>query len=133
MSTILETVGSYLQTGAFGTAGTNMFYGVLPESPDACIGVFEYEGLTPMFTMGTAGIMVDKPAVQILVRATRDDYVTGRDKADNIRRFLSSVSNTTLSGIRVLRIEPTGSVNPLGVDKNSRPLFSANFRCHVEF
>lgn len=132
MSTILEAVGTYLQTGTYGTAGTNMFYGVLPESPDVCIGVFEYEGLAPMFTMGTAGIEIDRPSVQILVRASRDDYPTARDKADNIRKYLSSVANQDLSGIRVLRIEPVGSVMPMGVDKNSRPIISSNFRCHVE-
>jgi hypothetical protein len=132
MSTILEAVGTYLQTNNKGTLGTNIFLGVLPESPDVCIGVFEYEGLTPMFTMGTAGIEIDRPSVQLLFRATRDDYPTARDAADSARILLSAVANQTLSSIRVLRIEPVGSVMPMGVDKNSRPIISCNFRCHVE-
>jgi len=132
MTTILEAVGAYLQSKSYGSAGTNIFYGVLPETPDTCIGVFEYEGLAPMFTMGTAGIQVDRPSVQLLFRAGRDDYPTARDNANNARILLSAVSNTTLSGIRVLRIEPVGSIMPMGVDKNSRPIISTNYRCHVE-
>ena len=132
MSTILEAVGTYLQTNNKGTLGTNIFLGILPESPDVCIGVFEYEGLAPMFTMGTAGIKVDRPSVQLLFRATRDDYPTARDAADSSRLLLSAVANQTINSLRILRIEPVGSVMPMGVDKNSRPILSANFRCHVE-
>ncbi len=132
MSTILEAVGTFLQTNNKGTLGTNIFLGILPESPDVCIGVFEYEGLAPIFTMGTAGIEIDKPSVQVLFRATKDDYLTARDAADSSRILLSAVANQTINGLKVLRIEPIGSVMPIGVDKNSRPILSTNFRCHVE-
>lgn len=132
MTTILEAVGNFLQSNNKGTLGTNIFLGILPESPDVCIGVFEYEGLAPMFTMGTASIEIDRPSVQILFRATKDDYLTARDAADSARILLSAVANQTLSGTRVLRIEPVGSIMPMGVDKNSRPILSSNFRCHVE-
>jgi len=132
MSTVLEAVGTYLQTNNKGTLGTNIFLGVLPETPDVCIGVFEYEGLAPMFTMGTAGIEIDRPSVQLLFRASRDDYPTARDAADGARILLSSVANQTINSLKILRIEPVGSIMPMGVDKNSRPIISSNFRCHVE-
>ena len=49
MATILESIGDYLQNTASafgahasqGTLGTNLFLGVLPETPDACVAVYE--------------------------------------------------------------------------------------------
>lgn len=139
MATILESIGDYLQNsaGAFGahssqgTLGTNLFLGTLPESPDACVAVYENAGSSPAFTMGTGGIVVDYPMLQIITRASREDYPTARDKAENIRVLLASVLETTISGVHIMRIEPMGSINQLGVDPKYRPLISVNFRCLV--
>jgi hypothetical protein len=105
---------------------------MMPESPDVCIAVMEYSGVTPMFTQGTGGIQVDKPSLQLQVRAGRDDYLTARDNANNARILLSSVANQTIAGLRILRIEPNGSILPVGVDDNHRPLITVNFSCFVE-
>ena len=128
MATILESIGDYLQntSSAFGahssqgTLGTDLFLGTLPESPDACVAVYENAGSSPTFTM-----------LQIICRAGREDYPTARDKAENIRVLLASVLETTISGVHIMRIEPMGSVNQLGVDPKYRPLISVNFRCLV--
>ena len=139
MATILESVGDYLQNtaGAFGahasqgTLGTNLFLGTLPETPDDCVAIYENAGSSPSFTMGTGGIVIDYPMLQIITRAGREDYPTARDKAENIRVLLASVLEKTVSGIHIMRIEPMGSVNLLGVDPQYRPLISVNFRCLV--
>ena len=139
MATILESIGDYLQntSSAFGahasqgTLGTNLFLGVLPESPDACVAVYENAGSSPAFTMGTGGIVIDYPMIQIIARAAREDYPTARDKAENIRVLLASVLETSVSGVHIRRMEPMGSVNQLGVDPKYRPLISVNFRCLV--
>lgn len=131
MSTILEAVGTYLQTQGQGTLGTNLFLGRMPSSPDVCVGVFEYEGAIPSETFGNAATAIDRPRVQVLVRAGRDDYPTARNQARTIRGILGAVTQTTLSGITVLRIRPTGSVNPLGPDENDRPMISVNFEVMV--
>lgn len=139
MATILESIGDYLQNsaGAFGahssqgTLGTNLFLGTLPDAPDACVAVYENAGSSPAFTMGTGGIVVDYPMLQIITRAAREDYPTARDKAENIRVLLASVLETTISGVHIMRIEPMGSINQLGVDPKYRPLISVNFRCLV--
>jgi hypothetical protein len=99
MPTILESVGDYLQnTGsAFGahatqgTLGTTIFLGTLPETPDACVAVYENAGSSPTFTMGAGGIQIDYPMLQIICRAGREDYPTARDKAESIRVLLASV------------------------------------------
>lgn len=139
MATILESIGDYLQNaaGAFGvhssqgTLGTDIFLGTLPDGPDACVAIYENAGSSPAFTMGTGGIVVDYPMLQIITRAAREDYPTARDKAENIRVLLASVLETTISGVHIMRIEPMGSINQLGVDPKYRPLISVNFRCLV--
>jgi hypothetical protein len=139
MPTILESIGDYLQntSSAFGahasqgTLGTNLFLATLPESPDVCTAVYENSGTPPAFTMGTGGIVIDYPMLQIISRATKEDYPTARDKIEVIRNLLASITDVTISGVHVLRIEPMGSVNPLGIDPKQRPLLSANFRCLV--
>lgn len=139
MATILESVGDYLQNTASafgahasqGTLGTNLFLGTLPDSPDACVAVYENAGSSPSFTMGSGGIRVDYPMLQIISRAAREDYPGARDKAETIRILLASVLEQSVSGIHIMRIEPMGSVNLLGVDPKYRPLISVNFRCLV--
>jgi hypothetical protein len=131
MATILESVGDYLVTNSQGTLGTDLFLGTLPESPDACVAVYENSGTPPSFTMGTGGIVIDYPMLQVICRAGREDYPTARDKAESIRNLLASGLESTISGVHIMRIEPMGSVNPLGVDPKYRPLVSVNFRCLV--
>ena len=131
MATILESIGDYLVTNSQGALGTSLFLGTLPESPDACVAVYENSGSSQAFTMGAGGIRIDYPMIQIICRAGREDYPTARDKADTIRILLASVVETTVSGVHIMRIEPMGSVNQLGVDPKYRPLISVNFRCLV--
>lgn len=131
MSTILEAIGDYLVTGGHGTLGTNIFLAMMPDTPDTLIAVHESQGQFPDFTMGAAATAVDKPAIQIICRATRSDYPTARDKAETLRLYLGAVTQTTISGINILRIEPQGGVMPLGEDENQRPMVSVNFDCMV--
>lgn len=129
MATILEALGNYLQAQSVGTLGTNLFLSTMPESPDFLIAVYETSGENPMFTMGAAATAIDRPSVQVLVRGARGDYVTARDTAYTIRGLLGALTNTTLSGVNVMRVEPQGWLLPLGDDENARPVISQNFDC----
>lgn len=131
MATILEAIGDYLEAHDYGTLGTNIFLGMMPDSPDECIAVFEDQGGSPRFSLGTGGIQIDEPNLQIMFRSARDDYPGARDKAETIRQLLSAITETTMSGIRVMRISPVGSVLPMGVDPEHRSVISLNFRCMV--
>lgn len=131
MATILEALGDYLQAQNKGTLGTNLFLGMLPDSPDQCVAVYEDQGGEPRFSLGTGGIQIDQPNIQIICRSSRDDYPGARDKAEEIRQLLSAITETEMSGIRVMRIMPVGSVLPLGVDPEHRSVVSINFRCMV--
>jgi hypothetical protein len=131
MATILESIGDYLVTNSYGTLGTNIFLQVMPETPDVCLAVYENSGSSPEFTMGSGGIVIDYPMLQIVSRAGREDYPTARDTADSIRNLLSSMVNVTISSVNIMRIEPMGAVNFIGVDNKYRPLVSVNYRCLV--
>ena len=126
-----NTAGAFGAHTSQGTLGTNLFLATLPDSPDSCVAVYENAGSSPVFSMGSGGIRIDYPMLQIICRAAREDYPTARDKAENIRVLLASVLETTISGVHIMRIEPMGSVNQLGVDPKYRPLISVNFRCLV--
>lgn len=131
MATILEAVGDYLAAQGQGTLGTNLFLAVIPETPDVCVAVYENSGNRPSFTMGSAPFAIDRPLIQVICRSTRSDYPGARDKAETIRSLLGAVTEETLSGVHVMRIESQGSVIPMGEDDNQRPMVSVNFECMV--
>lgn len=131
MATILESIGDYLVTNSHGTLGVNLFLGTLPESPDVCTAVYENSGTPPSFTMGSGGIAIDYPMIQVISRAEKEDYPTARDRVEAIRNLLAAVTDVTISDVQILRIEPMGNVNLLGIDPKQRPLVSVNFRCLV--
>jgi hypothetical protein len=129
---ILEALGDYLQTNSIGTLGTNIFLGKMPATPDYCICLYEYEGMGPEETFGSAGYDIDKPRIQIVVRGTRDDYPTARNGAKTIRDLLAALTDVTISSTKVLRVASLGSTIPLGLDDKDRPRISANFQAYVE-
>ena len=130
-TTILEAVGDYLQAQTQGTLGVSLFLGMMPESPDACVCVYETSGLAPMLTMGSAAFAVDQPGLQVITRGARGDYPGARNRAVTIRGLLAAVTETTLSGIHIMRISADGSLLPMGEDQNGRPMVSMNFSCAV--
>jgi hypothetical protein len=127
MTVLLDAIGAKLQTDNVGTLGTNIFLSTMPENPDAIVAVYEYAGSAPDFTMGSGLYAIQHPNIQLRIRGAREDYQTAAARANAARDSLASIVNTTISGIAIIRVSPTGSINPLGFDGNDRPLFSINF------
>jgi hypothetical protein len=139
MASILEAVGDLIRDATPTSLGTyisngvgTLVLGILPDTPDSICAVFENTGMSPMFTMGDGGIVVDRPMVMIQVRGVPDAYEAPRDRAMAIRTYLSSLTGVTSSGINVMRIEAMGSVNHFAVDAKRRNVFSVNFLCHLQ-
>ena len=131
-TTFVEAMGTYLQSNSYGTLGTNLFIGLLPGNPDACIAVYEAnDGMAPLETAGASATAVDVIGLQVVIRVGRDDYATGRDKAIAIRSLLGAITEQTLSGVRVLRVQPASWAAPSGNDESDRPHFSLRFRAYV--
>jgi hypothetical protein len=82
-------------------------------------------------TFGATAIQLDRPNVQISVRAGRDNYAAARDMAQALRTLVAGIINVTSSGVLIMRAEPTGSFYPLGVDQLERPRVVFNMDCHV--
>lgn len=132
MATVLEALGAYIDTNrADLTIGTNLFLSKMPDTPDVCVCIYEYQGSAPVMTFGSTPIEIDRPSVQISVRAARDDYATARDLAQALRTLVSGIVNVTSSNVVLKRIEPTGSFYPLSVDQLERPRVVFNMDCHV--
>lgn len=130
MSTILEALATYADAQTSLTSDTNLFGGRMPDSPDTCVCLYEYEGQGPSYVMGST--VIDLPRIQVICRAAagQSSYSTARDQAQTLRA-LFDVANTTLSGITVLRVTPLGSVNGLGVDEKDRHRVAVSFECEV--
>lgn len=129
--TVLEAIGDHLQTHGAGTLGTNLFLARMPEMPDVCVTVYEYEGAPPAQNFGNSPYSVERPRIQVVCRASREDYPTARDAAVAIRDLLASLTDVTISGIKILRVAPLGSILPLGFDSQDRPMVATNFECYV--
>ena len=132
MATVLEALGTYIDTNRGDlTIGTNLFLSKMPDTPDVCVCIYENQGSGPLMTFGATAIQLDRPSVQISVRAARDDYATARDLAQALRTLVAGIVNVTSSGVVVLRVEPTGSFYSLSVDQLERPRVVFNLDCHV--
>ena len=133
MATALEAIGTYIDTNnATLTLGTNLFLAKMPDTPDLCVCVYEYQGFAPIETFGTKGLEVDRPSIQVAVRAGRDDYPTARDLADTLRTLVCGMTNVSVGGVLVMRVSSSGSLYPLGADQLERPRVVFNLDCHVD-
>jgi len=129
---ILEALGDHLN-GTFGlTQGTNLFLSKMPDTPDLCVTIYEYEGTLPTEHFGGNPYDVDQPRIQVVCRASRDDYPTARDKINDIRGSLADLTDITISSTKILRVASVGAFIPLGLDDRDRPRVAANFQCYVE-
>jgi hypothetical protein len=134
--TFLEGIASYLQTASSSWAeqykivqGKNLFIGKIPaEAPAAVIGLNIYLGQPPVFTMGPYISSMEKPRVQISVRAEPEQYSDGQAWTKMIRNVIAGAplpDATHFNG--VFRIETTDTGNYLGPDSEDRPKFTLNF------
>ena len=124
---VLEDLGGYLdaQTASL-TAGTNLFYGLLPDTPNVCVSLYENAGASPVSTMGSDNLpKLERPQLQVFVRHT--SYSTGRDLADTVYRILTQIANATINSNSYLRVEAISSFSDLQRDDNRRVLFVSNF------
>lgn len=122
MSEILDVVGSALQTAGVGTLGSTIFLSRAPASPDALVTIYETGAGYPLYTQGsTSGAALIVANIQVVARAAREDYQAARTKITDATTALEALNDSTISGIRILRVEQVGTPTPLGLDDNDRP------------
>lgn len=124
---MLEDLGGYVDTnsGAL-TLGTNLFLGILPDSPSDCVALLENGGTAGMYTHGSNNLPeLERPEIQFIVR--HSSYATGRSLADTIYRTLTQIANQTINSVRYLRVEAISSPEVMDRDESRRVLFTCNF------
>tara|TARA_R110002050_G_scaffold82257_1_gene176036 strand:+ start:1198 stop:1605 length:408 start_codon:yes stop_codon:yes gene_type:complete len=126
----LPEVGTYLVatvTNVTLVLGTNLFLGRLPDSPDTCVAIFEYSGLSPSETMGGSSLPAyTSPRAQILVRAA--SYANASNLAEDCFKKVTLIDNENLSGVRYLRANGLQSPFYLERDGQERVVFACNYQ-----
>ena len=127
MST-LEELGTYLDSDTSLTLGTDLFLGIIPETPNICVGLYEYGASAPMDFMTSAQPSIEMPRIQATIRGEEDTYATTKALAQTVWLSLSKLRGSTLSGTQWLRAQPLDSPTFLARDETYRPIFVANFQ-----
>jgi len=123
--TFVNSLADYIQTNSLGTKGSDLFIGYMPSSSTLQTVLTEYTG-TIVETLRT-GISLKKSNVQVLTHGGDGDYATPRTRIEAIQTLLCNIQDVTISGIRIIRVLPLGTINALGQNDNQEFEFSANF------
>lgn len=124
---VLSDLTAYLETQGIGTRSVNLFYGILPDTPDACVTLFEYGGAANEPDTGGTTNRVEFPRVQALCRGVKDDYDGPRQKIQDVVVAFTRIANQVLYGVHykaVAALQPPGKLRQ---DNNFRFEFTCNF------
>lgn len=126
---LLDDAVDYLSSGGLGIAGEDLFKGTMPDAPDVCVAVYETGGLPSVHAMaaGPGLAVVERPRIQVLCRAGRDDYETARSKAHSVFKLLDGLRARSINGTAYKWAAAVQSPFFIGPDQNNRPLISCNF------
>jgi hypothetical protein len=124
---ILDALGTYLASQGQGTLATDIFLARAPDTPDACVTLYESAGGGPDHTFGAGVYAIDHQRIRVVCRAARNDYPAARSKAVAVRGVLGAIRDTTLSGVNVLTMLATSEVYPLSRDGDDRALIGCDY------
>jgi hypothetical protein len=128
VAAVLVTAGVGVTSNPNPTTGWLIRVGRIIDKPDRIIAIIDTGGLevNPKWSL-------DYKTFQVLVRSDQDAYGSAFDKANDIKDALVGIDPFIgASTVRWDAITMLGDVGFLGYDQNSRPIFSANYRCILE-
>src|SRR5262245_45110840 len=102
---ILDDLGLFLQANGFGTLGSSLFLGTLPQDApgagvqDQVLALFEIPGMPPEKTHDIVGPAVENAAIQCRWRGQPFGYAAIRTQAQAAFILLDSVVNQTINGV----------------------------------
>jgi hypothetical protein len=121
MTSVQETIATYLQTGGYATLATNMFVDFMPPKPSDCISVTAYGGPPPVRGIGQTAPIYDIVRVQVKIRkASPGDALSA---CESIYDYLEGSAPTGLVFVRA--VQSRGLY--LGKDANNYTIYSLNF------
>lgn len=126
MSAIIDEVATFLFDEEFGTAGTDVFVGYVPDDIDDSTSVIDTGGLAP-----ETDVPLYHPTFQVFIKAST--FVIGSNKLDQVRSLLHRLTNRQLisGGTYFYYILAQSHGGPIGRDESGRYLFSINFHAHT--
>ncbi len=129
MSLLLPDVVAYFENQSIGTRGTTLFYGIVPDFPDALVTCFEYPGPKSEPNLGKTTMNNEFPRLQVIARGVKDDYDTPRQKLQDVVTALTKIANSTLpgGGATIYKAFEGRAVSFLQRDDNFRVYFVVNF------
>ncbi|ABB15430.1 minor capsid protein [Carboxydothermus hydrogenoformans] len=119
---MLETIANYLQQQGLAVLRVDMFVGIMPDTPDDCVALFETGGFKPELVTAA---LVEYPTFQVMVRGS--EYQSARQRINEIYKTLHG--NTSIFYLIAAQQSPAY----LGTDKNGRYEFSVNFKVTKTF
>jgi hypothetical protein len=121
----LRGLGTYRSDG---TAGGDVYLGVMPNEPEACVAVARYPGPESDGRLG-----YDEPRIQVRVRAARGDVTVAEDRAQDIYDDLHGLTSTRLplGTYLVSLLGVQGGPAYIGQDEQGRAEYVVNFRAHL--
>jgi len=103
---------------------TNLFVGKEPDSPDACVTIYDTGGFPPQLTL-TKGEDYYRSSFQVRVRDRV--YLDAWEMANDIKVLLHGKSHETWNGTSYEVLVCTGEPTMIGYDLSNRVLFTVNF------
>lgn len=96
----------------------------MADKPSTCVALIETLGLeSPNETFGATGSFNwERPQIQVVSRAGRDDYLTARKNAETVYKILRNQYNdsTGINGTKYHLIKPRTPPHYNGQDENFR-------------
>lgn len=107
-----------------GTQATDVFVGRMPDSPNDCVSVQTYQGLSPAYVQESAAPASERVSFQVLIRGTSRQAV--ETKSGTIWTSIASVRNQYINTAYLLAVRPMQSPFELRQDENDRVIYVFN-------
>jgi hypothetical protein len=125
-----DEVAARLAAQGLGTVNTDLFYNVMPDSPDVATAVLPYGGMPSEPDLGINGgvTRMEFPRFQLVTRGVRGDSEGPGQRLVLAVAAVVSVVNTNLSGVRYASITALSPPTPLTTDDGFRVLWACNLQ-----
>lgn len=123
---ILDELAALLESWGVGTVGTDIFKGIMPDTPDVAVALLETGGDPPTRMLSPTDTALENPRIAIWARGAPDDYTGPRTKAQSAFEALDNVRNDPVGGTRYLDAAPLQQPFLVSRDENSRVIIGFN-------
>ena len=132
MAEFVQDLVAFLATQGHGTAATDLYQDVMPDSPDACVAVLSTPGGPSDGQFGTDALKYERPRASIWIRAAREDVAAARTKAFAVYKDIGKIQAETVNGTFYNMLVVLQAPFHLKDDDQARPIFAFNVEAEKE-